>query len=80
MAEGPPDLLPVFDDDDVGRVALLARKATRKAARAANRAGYFIEHASDACMIKSPSHALTIALKTSAIDVNKRYTFADAAH
>ncbi len=80
MAERPPEALPVFDDDDVARVALLARKATRKAARVANRSGYFVEHASDACMIKSPHHALKIALKTSPIDVNKRYTFAGAAH
>ena len=67
-------------DDDVDRVAALARKATRQAARAANGAGYFVEHAPGACRVKSPNHAaLTVALKTSTIDVNKRYTFADAA-
>lgn len=70
---------PTFDDDDVVRVAALARKATRQASRTANRAGYFVEHAEGACLVKSPNHVVKVALKTSPIDVNKQYTFADAA-
>jgi len=71
--------LPDFDDD-VDHVAVLARKATRKAARMANRVGYFVEHAEGACIVKSPRHVLKVALKTTLADVNKRYTFADETH
>jgi hypothetical protein len=79
MSQDSQKEAPGFDDD-VARVAALARKATRQAARAANRAGYFVEHAADACRVKSPGHAaITIPLKASTIDVNKRYAFADAA-
>jgi len=67
-------------DDDVARVAALARKATRKAAREANRAGYFVEHAKDACIVKSPKQVNRIALKETHINANKRYSFADEAH
>ena len=79
MSQNTPAELPVFDDDNVARIAALARKATRQAARAANRAGYFVEHAEGACIVKSPNHVVKAAIKTSTIDVNKQYTFADAA-
>ena len=64
-----------FDDNDVARVAMLARKATRKASLAANKDGYFVEHANGACIVKSRGKTETIELKTSPIDVRKRYTF-----
>jgi len=67
-------------DDDVARVAALARKATRNAARLANRAGYFVEHAKDACIVKSPNQVVKIALKDTHINANKRYTLAHEAH
>ena len=67
-------------DDDVARVAALARKATRKSAREANRAGYFVEHAKGACIVKNPRQVIRIALKETHINANKRYTFADDTH
>ena len=67
-------------DDDVGRIAALARKATRNAARLANRAGYFVEHAPGACIVKSPNQVVKIALKDTHINANKRYTIAHEAH
>lgn len=76
MTETPPAELPAFDDDDVARVAMIARKATRKAARMANRVGFFVDPAEGACIVKAPRHVLKVALKTTSIDVNKRYTFA----
>ena len=79
MSQDSPTELPAFDDDDVARIAALARKATRKAARLANRVAYFVEHAEGACIVRSPRHVLKVALKTSTIDVNKKYTFAAAA-
>lgn len=73
-------LLPVqlinFDDDDVVRIAMLARKATRKASFAANKVGYFVEHADGACLVRSLGNTVKIELKTTPIDVRKRYTFA----
>jgi hypothetical protein len=80
MSQDSQKEMPDFDDDDVVRVAALARKATRKAARLANRVAYFVEHAEGACIVRSPRHVLKVALKTSTIDVNKQYTFANAAH
>lgn len=65
-----------FDDNDVTRVALLARKATRKASLEANKAGYFVEHADGACLVNSRGTTVKIELKTTPIDVKKRYTFA----
>lgn len=79
MSQDSHSETPAFDDDDVVRVAALARKATRQEARRANRAGYFVEHADGACVVKSPNHVVKAVLKTSTIDVNKQYTFADAA-
>jgi hypothetical protein len=79
MSQDAHTEMPCFDDDDADLVAALARKATRKAARAANRVGYFVEHAKEGCIVKSPNHVVKVALKTSSIDVNKHYTFADAA-
>lgn len=67
-------------DDDVERVAALARKATRNAARLANRAGYFVEHAKGACIVKSPNHVVKIELKDTHINANKRYAFAHETH
>jgi hypothetical protein len=78
MTDNPVTDLPIFDDD-VERVVVLARKATRKAARFANRVGYFVEHAEGACVVKAPRHVLRVALKTNPIDVNKQYTFACAS-
>jgi len=77
MTEVAEAVLPEFDDD-VGRFSVLARKATRKAARLANRAGYDVEHAERACIVKSPRHVLKVALTSRTIDVNKQYTFACA--
>jgi hypothetical protein len=78
MTEIPEAELPVFDDA-VERVVVLARKGTRKAARLANRVGFFVEHAEGACIVKSPRHVLKVPLKASLIDVNKQYTFSSAA-
>jgi len=64
-----------FDDDSV-RVAALARKATRRAAREANKAGFYVERAGGTCAVRSPGKVVKITLKNTAIDVNKRYTFA----
>ena len=75
-----PQVKKIDFDDDVSRVAVLARKATRKAARAANRAGYFVEHAAGKCIVRSPEHTVEITVKTTPIDVRKRYTFANATH
>lgn len=60
---------------------MLARKATRKASRIANKAGYFVEHADGACIVRSPGPVTQkIEVKTTPIDVSKRYTFASQAH
>ena len=77
MSQDSHNEAPEFDDDVV-RIAALARKATRKAARVANRAGYFVEHVKGGCIVRSPNHVVKVALKTSTIDVNKHYTFANA--
>ena len=79
MSQYPLSAPPEFEDD-TAHIAMIARKATRKAARAANRAGYFVEHALGACVVKSPNHAVKVPLKTSTIDVNKQYVFADEKH
>jgi hypothetical protein len=75
-----PNVDKIDFDDDVSRVAILARKATRKAARAANKAGYFVEHAAGKCIIRSPEHTVEVTVKSTHIDVRKRYTFANATH
>jgi len=67
-------------DDDVVRVAMLARKATRKASRAANKAGFFVGHGIGACIVRSPGQVVKIEVKTTPIDVKKRYTFASGTH
>jgi hypothetical protein len=76
MEENKCGELPDFDDD-VAHVEMVARKATRKAARVANRAGYFVEHALGACVVKSPKQVLKITSKSTPINVNKRYAFAE---
>jgi len=74
-AQLPVELID-FDDNDVARVAMLARKATRKASLAANKAGFFVEHADGACLVTSRGTTVKIELKTTPIDVRKRYAFA----
>ncbi len=63
-------------DDDCDRIAMLARKATRKASRSAGKIGYSVEHAGDACIVRSPGQSIKIEARTTPIDVNTRYTFA----
>jgi len=68
-----------FDDDSV-RVAALARKATRMAARVANKAGYSVEREGGTCVVRSPGRIVELTLKTTPIDVSKCYTFIRSAH
>jgi len=63
-------------DDDCGRIAMLARKATRKASRSASQIGYSVEHTGSVCIVRSPGQSVKIEAKTTPIDVNTRYTFA----
>lgn len=63
-------------DDDVERIAMLARKATRKASRVANAAGYSVQHAGGVCIVRSPGHLVRIEIKNTPTHVNKRYSFA----
>lgn len=73
----PPKL--DFDDDAVD-IAKLARKATRKAARDASRVGFSVERMGNVCIVKSPNRIVRVTLKTTTVDVNKRYTFQHDAH
>jgi hypothetical protein len=66
-------------EDDVARLAMLARKATRKASRAANKVGYFVDRADGTCVVKSPKNTVTIEVETTPVDVKKHYTFARSA-
>jgi hypothetical protein len=62
-------------DDDAMNIAKLARKATRKAARDASRAGFSVERKGNVCIVKSPNSTVRVMLKTTTVDVYKRYTF-----
>lgn len=64
-------------DYDADRIAMLARKATRKASRIANKDGFFVERADGACVVRSPGPVVKkLEVKTTPIDVRKHYTFA----
>jgi len=63
-------------DDDCDRIAMLARKATRKASRLAGKTGYSVEYADGVCVVRSPGQSVKIEAKTTPIDVKARYTFA----
>jgi len=71
-------------NDGVGeegaRIAMLARKATRKASRIAEKDGYYVEHADGVCVVRAAGKAVKIAVKTTPIDVRKRYVFASGTH
>lgn len=68
-----------FDDDSVC-VAVLARKATRRAAREANKAGYSVQREGGTCVVRSPGRTVKFTLKNTPIDVSKCYTFVRSAH
>jgi hypothetical protein len=67
--------LAEFDDNDVLGIAKLARKATRKAANEAEKAGFLVERDENTCVVKTPGNVLRFAVHNTAIDVNKRYSF-----
>lgn len=69
----------INSDEEVTRMAMLARKATRKASRIAEKDGYYVEHADGVCLVRAAGKAVKIAVKTFPIDVRKHYVFASAA-
>lgn len=66
--------------EEADRIAMLARKATRKAARVAEKDGYYSEHADGVCLVRSAGKAVKIAVKTTPIDTRKHYVFSSGTH
>jgi hypothetical protein len=67
-------------DDEGARIAMLARKATRKASRIAEKDGYYVEHADGVCIVRAAGKAVKVAVKTTPIDVRKHYVLASGTH
>lgn len=62
-------------DEDATCVAKMARKATRKAARIAEREGFSVKREGNICVARSPEKVIRVTLASTPIDTAKRYTF-----